>query len=267
MSVLGLQLHAACGTDVQRRVADSPSLHQLLPGGRRECGFPHLRGLPLRESRRSPWPTFPTARRRCHDGARVSVPRPGRRCGPGTTSWRGTARCLPSARTRRGGMAALVLEGEAGIGKSTLWLAGVEAARERGLRVLSARPAEVELGSRATPGWETCSRTRSATSCPSWPSRGDARSRPPLLLGEEPDEPVDFRTLAVAVRNALQLLAERRPILVAVDDVQWLDASSTNRPGVRAEALAGDEHSPAPGTPGRRRHPGVGARACRRRAT
>ena len=45
-----------------------------------------------------------------------------------------------------GGMAALVLEGEAGIGKSTLWLAGVEAVRERGLRVLSARPAEVELG-------------------------------------------------------------------------------------------------------------------------
>ena len=44
------------------------------------------------------------------------------------------------------GMAGLVLEGEAGIGKSTIWLAGVEAARERGLRVLSSRPAEVELG-------------------------------------------------------------------------------------------------------------------------
>lgn len=42
------------------------------------------------------------------------------------------------------GPGALVLEGEAGIGKSTFWLAGVAAARERGLRVLSARPAEVE---------------------------------------------------------------------------------------------------------------------------
>ena len=30
------------------------------------------------------------------------------------------------------GPVALVLEGEAGIGKSTLWLTGVEAARERG---------------------------------------------------------------------------------------------------------------------------------------
>ena len=34
------------------------------------------------------------------------------------------------------GPVALVLEGEAGIGKSTLWLTGVEAARERGFRVL-----------------------------------------------------------------------------------------------------------------------------------
>jgi Cdc6-like AAA superfamily ATPase len=33
----------------------------------------------------------------------------------------------------------LVLEGEAGIGKSTLWLEGVEVARSRGFRVLSAR--------------------------------------------------------------------------------------------------------------------------------
>src|SRR6267154_1025601 len=42
--------------------------------------------------------------------------------------------------------AALVLEGEAGIGKSTLWLAGVERARALGMRVLSSRPAEAERG-------------------------------------------------------------------------------------------------------------------------
>jgi len=42
------------------------------------------------------------------------------------------------------GPAALVLEGEAGIGKSTLWLAGVEQARAQGLRVLVSRPAEAE---------------------------------------------------------------------------------------------------------------------------
>jgi predicted ATPase len=44
------------------------------------------------------------------------------------------------------GPRALVLEGEAGIGKSTLWLAAVDAARERGYRVLVSRPSEAEQG-------------------------------------------------------------------------------------------------------------------------
>ena len=44
------------------------------------------------------------------------------------------------------GPAALELEGEAGIGKSTLWLAGVEHARAGRVRVLSSRPAEAERG-------------------------------------------------------------------------------------------------------------------------
>jgi primosomal protein N' len=37
-----------------------------------------------------------------------------------------------------------VLSGEAGIGKTTVWLAGVEAATARGYRVLSSRPSEAE---------------------------------------------------------------------------------------------------------------------------
>src|SRR5215216_2746243 len=44
------------------------------------------------------------------------------------------------------GPAALLLEGEAGIGKSTLWRAGVDTARARGFRVLLSQPAEVERG-------------------------------------------------------------------------------------------------------------------------
>jgi hypothetical protein len=46
-------------------------------------------------------------------------------------------------------------------------------------------------------------------------------------------DPLDPRALAVAVRDALQLLAEREAVLVAVDDVQWLD-----RPSSRALAFA-----------------------------
>jgi predicted ATPase len=39
---------------------------------------------------------------------------------------------------------ALVIEGEAGIGKSTLWLAARHAAETRGYRLLQARPGESE---------------------------------------------------------------------------------------------------------------------------
>jgi predicted ATPase len=42
------------------------------------------------------------------------------------------------------GAAALVLEGEVGIGKTTLWRAGVAAAEQRSLRVLATRSAEAE---------------------------------------------------------------------------------------------------------------------------
>jgi hypothetical protein len=39
---------------------------------------------------------------------------------------------------------ALVIEGEAGIGKTTLWLAGLTQARDRGFTVLSTRPVAAE---------------------------------------------------------------------------------------------------------------------------
>src|SRR6266480_7325753 len=39
---------------------------------------------------------------------------------------------------------ALLIEGEAGIGKTTLWSAGIAAAAEHGYRVLSTRPAQAE---------------------------------------------------------------------------------------------------------------------------
>ena len=42
-----------------------------------------------------------------------------------------------------------VVAGEAGAGKTTLWLAGVESAAARGYRVLKSRPSEAETGPRS----------------------------------------------------------------------------------------------------------------------
>jgi DNA-binding CsgD family transcriptional regulator len=123
------------------------------------------------------------------------------------------------------GPAALVLEGEAGIGKSTLWLAGVEHARTRGLGVLSSRPAEAER-SLAHAGLgdlleDVLDEVLPALSVPRQRALEVA-----MLRDEAIGDPVDRRAVAVAVRDVLQLLSEDEPILLAVDDVQWLDSSS-----------------------------------------
>lgn len=125
------------------------------------------------------------------------------------------------------GLAALVLEGEPGIGKSTLWLTGVEAARERGIRVLSSRPAEVELEV-AHAGLGDLLEDALGDVLPALPPPRRVALEVALLLRDGADEPVDFGAVAVAVRTALQLLAAREPILVAIDDVQWLDPTSTS---------------------------------------
>ena len=94
-----------------------------------------------------------------------------------------------------------------------------------GFHVLSSRPAEVELGVAYAGLGDLLEDALGEV--------GDELEAPrrraletALLLREDAGAPVDFRTLAVAVRSALHVLAERRPILLAIDDVQWLDAPS-----------------------------------------
>jgi hypothetical protein len=47
-------------------------------------------------------------------------------------------------------------------------------------------------------------------------------------LLEEAQETLDPRAVGVATRSAPELLAEAQPLLVALDDVQWLDLCSTD---------------------------------------
>ncbi|MDX6423397.1 MAG: hypothetical protein QOI67_868, partial [Gaiellaceae bacterium] len=122
--------------------------------------------------------------------------------------------------------AALVLEGEAGIGKSTLWLAAVEYARAEGLQVLSSRPSEPERGLTYV-GLGDLFDPIIDEVLPELPPPRRRALEVALLRGGAMDDPVTSRTVAVAVRDALELLSERRPTLVAVDDVQWLDPASS----------------------------------------
>ena len=47
-----------------------------------------------------------------------------------------------------------------------------------------------------------------------------------LLLHDAPDRPVDPRALGVAITTLLPALADGRPLVIAIDDDQWLDTSS-----------------------------------------
>ena len=124
----------------------------------------------------------------------------------------------------RDALAALLLAGEAGIGKSTIWLAGVEHARKNGSRTLVSRPAEAERGL-AHAGLADLFDDVLDEVLPELaaPRR---RALEVALLLEEPDTDADPRTLGTATRSVLQLLAEQGPTVLAIDDVQWFDASS-----------------------------------------
>jgi DNA-binding CsgD family transcriptional regulator len=125
------------------------------------------------------------------------------------------------------GPATLVLEGDAGIGKSTLWLAGVERARAGGFRVLSSRPAEPEQGL-AHVGLSDLFDDVLDDVLPALAPPRRRALEVALLLEEAAGHRVDSRALGMAVRSSLQLLAEERPILIAIDDLQWFDDSSAH---------------------------------------
>jgi AAA ATPase domain len=140
--------------------------------------------------------------------------------------------------------AALVLEGEPGIGKSTLWLASVEHARARGLRVLSCRPAEAER-SLVHVGLGDLLAGVLDDVLPALPAPRRRALEVALLLDEAAEDAVDPRALALATRGALQLLAEDGPILVAIDDLQWFDASSERALAFALRRLHRQRRAPA----------------------
>ena len=123
------------------------------------------------------------------------------------------------------GPSALVMEGEAGIGKTTLWKEAVAAAHGIGCRVMSCRPAQSEM---------TLPYLGLGDLFATVPTQALAELAAPqrrslevaLLRADAGGRAMHQRALSVAVSNALPILARASPVLIAVDDVQWLDSPS-----------------------------------------
>ncbi len=123
------------------------------------------------------------------------------------------------------GLAALILEGEAGIGKTTLWEAALAAAGDAGFRLLRSRPARSELG--LTLGGLTDLLDEVDASVLERLPDPQRHALEVALLRVAPSGTLpDQRTLSVAVAGVLRSLTASAPLLVAVDDAQWLDESS-----------------------------------------
>src|SRR5919197_5616297 len=127
--------------------------------------------------------------------------------------------------TLREGPVALILGGDAGIGKSALWTLGRHLAAEHDYNVLACRTTQAEaqlpfvaLGDL----FEHVSEQVLATLAD--PQR---RALEVAMLRTDWDGPaIERRAIAMGVLGVLRRLAEEAPVVVAVDDVQWLDRAS-----------------------------------------
>ena len=121
---------------------------------------------------------------------------------------------------------ALVIDGEAGIGKTTLFDATSTKARERGFAIFWCRPAAAEAAFSFAALADLLSPVlpEGLERLPGPQRRALAAA---LLLDELEGSAPDKRAIAFGV---YQLLRERggSPLLIGVDDVQWLDAASAS---------------------------------------
>lgn len=122
------------------------------------------------------------------------------------------------------GPRALVIEGEPGIGKSTLWAFAVERARVLELRVLTCRPtgSDSELSFLALADLLPAEPPGLLDVLPE-PQREALEI---ALLRRRRGRAPDPRAVAAATLSVLRHIVSGSPCLVAIDDVHWIDAAT-----------------------------------------
>jgi len=118
----------------------------------------------------------------------------------------------------------LVLEGEPGIGKTRLWRAGTETAAACGYAVLVARPAAAEAQLPYGTLGDLLEGVRE-TELAALPVPQRMALETALLLTETAG-PVDQRALGLGFLGVLRVRATARPVILAIDDLHWVDSAS-----------------------------------------
>lgn len=123
------------------------------------------------------------------------------------------------------GPVACTLEGGAGIGKSVLWRESIESARRRGYKVLESAPSEPDTGA-AFSGLGDLFEDLPDELFDALPEVQAGALKAALYLSELPESSSDVDAVPRAILGVLRELSTARPVLVAIDDEQWLDPAS-----------------------------------------
>ena len=132
---------------------------------------------------------------------------------------------VPRATSVPGTPANLIIAGDAGIGKTSLWQLAIARAERAGYQVLTSRCVEAEAKLSFTAlGDLMVGVPDSVLASLAGPLR---RALAVALLHEDPGpDPPDWRAVGMAALAAIRALSAVSPVIVAVDDVQWLDDPS-----------------------------------------
>lgn len=132
--------------------------------------------------------------------------------------------------------AALVLAGAPGAGKTTLLRAGVERAGGLGYTVVQTTPSPSDVRL-AFAGLADLLGSRLEVVLPGLPAPQRRALGAALLIEDAPAVPPEPHVIAAAVRTALLALAAPAPVVVVVDDVQWLDPPTRSAVGFALRRL------------------------------
>ena len=134
------------------------------------------------------------------------------------------------------GTGALLLDGAIGIGKTTLWREGVAAAEKRGQRVLSCRSVEAEIALPFTALGDLLGEVDDHV-LSRLPEPQREALDVALLRAEAHGSPSLGRAIALGLLGVLRGLSQDGELVVAIDDVQWLDSPSADALGFAARRL------------------------------